>query len=321
MADEVVVVSSPPSLQNPASANPPLAEDLNPELYEWNSANDELPDPNSAVDEFQNSALPNSTLGELPRSSEFSPTSAAEFESANVDLSGSSNTELTGSSSIPKFGSRVAALDRLLHIFVGATLSAKQVTTIYTFFGGNFDAASQALLHGPTLNSILDVSNKRFEVMPMLKLRIDSDDLWSDLVSEYKSGRMNFQHQVRVRLDNQPPVDTGGVRRQVYCRAFDYFAKNKFIELFDGPENHLRPSCSADARSSGLFKILGSMISHSICQDSIGFPFLSPTCYWYLVGGDEKALEYASLQDLPADAALLVTQVWGCPLSFYSCRS
>jgi len=52
------------------------------------------------------------------------------------------------------------------------------------------------------------------------------------------------------------------------------------------------------------------MIAHSICQDGIGFPYLSPLCYWYLVGGEEKALEYGvTTEDLPDDAAHLISQV------------
>ena len=47
------------------------------------------------------------------------------------------------------------------------------------------------------------------------------------------------------------------------------------------------------------------MVAHSICQDGIGFPFLSPTCYWYLVGGEEKAVEFVT-----TDSAAVVTKVW-----------
>ena len=40
----------------------------------------------------------------------------------------------------------------------------------------------------------------------------------------------------------------------------------------------------------------------------MGFPYLSPTCFCYLVGGKNKELQYASIEDLPADSRLVLTQ-------------
>ncbi len=51
---------------------------------------------------------------------------------------------------------------------------------------------------------------------------------------------------------------------------------NQHEKLFDGPDHHLRPVCSAEARSSGLLK---GIVAHSIFQDGVGFPYLSPTCW------------------------------------------
>ena len=82
-----------------------------------------------------------------------------------------------------------------------------------------------------------------------------------------------------------------------------------YVRLFDCPENHLCPACTAEARSSGLIKILATMISLSICQDGVGFPYLSPTCYWYMISGEEKALQYATINDMPADSAMIISQV------------
>ena len=119
----------------------------------------------------------------------------------------------------------------------------------------------------------------------------------------------NCRSRLRVTLDNQPALDTGGVRRQVYTTALEEFARNKWIKLFDGPENYLRPACTAEVRSSGLLKVLGTIIAHSIGQDAIGFPYLSPTCYWYIVGGEDKAIQYASVEDLPGDSASFISLV------------
>ena len=122
----------------------------------------------------------------------------------------------------------------------------------------------------------------------------------------YKGRNFSDNTQVKITINGSPAIDAGGVRRQVYTKVFQDFADNRVIKLFEGEDNYLRPVTSAEARSSGLLKILGKMVGHSICQEGIGFPFLSPTCYWYMVGG---AIEQVSTQDFPADTALLIQQV------------
>lgn len=138
-----------------------------------------------------------------------------------------------------------------------------------------------------------------------MKLSLDSNDIWNDLVAQYKSPNMNYSSKIRIKLDGQPAIDTGGVRRHVYTTMFEHFANNTFMKMFDGPPNYLRPACTAEVRSSGLLKVLGSMISHGFCQGGLAFPFISPTC---IVGGEEKAIEFVSTENLPADTAALISQ-------------
>ena len=81
------------------------------------------------------------------------------------------------------------------------------------------------------------------------------------------------------------------------------------VTLFDGTARHLRPPCSAEARASGLFRVLGIMLGHSLLQSGMGFPYLAPQCYWYVVGREEQALENLSVEDLNADVGALVKKV------------
>lgn len=46
-----------------------------------------------------------------------------------------------------------------------------------------------------------------------------------------------------------------------------------------------------------LFKALGAVVAHSICQNGIGFPYFSQACYWYMVSGEEKPLHYIRSDD------------------------
>jgi len=58
------------------------------------------------------------------------------------------------------------------------------------------------------------------------------------------------------------------------------------------------------------------MISHSITQDGIGFPYLSLLCYGYLANGEEYALQQVTLTDVGADVASVITQVGVCVASY-----
>ena len=117
------------------------------------------------------------------------------------------------------------------------------------------------------------------------------------------------ERRLRISLDNGPALDTGGVRRQVYTCVYNKFISNECVHLFEGPENHNRRFYSAESRGSGLFKALRIMIGHSILQDGIGFPYLSPLCYWYIAEGEQRALEYGTLADVGARTAASVTKV------------
>ena len=97
------------------------------------------------------------------------------------------------------------------------------------------------------------------------------------------------ESHIRIRMFNMPAIDTGGVHCQIYTTTLREFAENKHMRLFDGPPNRLRPFYSAEARSSALFKVFGTMVGHSILPDGIGFPYFSPLCYWYIAVGEEAA--------------------------------
>ena len=49
----------------------------------------------------------------------------------------------------------------------------------------------------------------------------------------------------------------------------------------------------------GLMTVVGKMIPHSIVRCGVGFPFLSPVCYWYLITGDvSEAISYGNIEDV-----------------------
>ena len=203
----------------------------------------------------------------------------------------------------------ISDIDRQIQLYIRPDCSAKQITSIYKLSGENYLASSTCLVEGPTVLSVLDMINSRFSKMPRHKLTVDAEDVWAELVSLYKGKNFNPLSQLRFTIEGKPSIDTGGVRKQVYTTVYGQFCSNWFIHVFDGPDNRLRPACTARVRSSGLLKIVGSIVAHSICQDGIGFPYFSLTCYWYMVAGQENGLEFATVEDVSADAAYLIKQV------------
>ena len=198
-------------------------------------------------------------------------------------------------------------LEQLLGLFE-SKLSKKQVCTVFDLSNSDFDNAMECLLEGPTVQGLIRLHQKKFNGKPASKFFIDSDDLWSDMVGYYKSG-VNVEKPVRVILEQQPAIDTGGVRRQVFSDVFALFATNKHFRLFEGQPCSVRPVHSADVRSSGMLKVLGTMIAHSVAMDGVGFPYLSPLSYWYITAGETEALQHMGPSDVGADVADVIAQV------------
>ena len=198
-------------------------------------------------------------------------------------------------------------LEQLLGLFE-SKLSKKQVCTVFDLSNSDFDNAMECLLEGPTVQGLIRLHQKKFNGKPASKFFIDSDDLWSDMVGYYKSG-VNVEKPVRVILDEQPAIDTGGVRRQVFSDVFALFATNKHFRLFEGQPCSVWPVHSADVRSSGMLKVFGTMIAHSVAMDGVGFPYLSPLSYWYITAGETEALQHMGPSDVGADVADVIAQV------------
>ena len=205
-------------------------------------------------------------------------------------------------------------------MFVG-TLTAKQVMAVYRCSGENFESSVDCMLDGPTLLSIVNMLNIHFHEQPVIKVQVNQDDVWDDMVVQYKSPRMDVTKQLRLTVLDQPAIDTGGVRRQVYNTVYSDFLANKYIKLFKGALHCCHPLCTAESRSSGLFKIIGTTVAHSIAQDGVGFLYFSLACYWYMVGGEERAIEFVTLEDIGAEAAGVVSKVCACKALLYSAQS
>ena len=110
----------------------------------------------------------------------------------------------------------------------GDKLSEEQTASIYKLSGEKFAASMECLLSGPTLQSILIVMHRRYTEQPAIKIEVeDITEAWEDAVTFYKSSRLDISKQIRVRISNQPAIDVGGIRAQLYSTVYGVFAQNE----------------------------------------------------------------------------------------------
>ena len=208
----------------------------------------------------------------------------------------SSKENMSGSSSSQ---SNSESVDSLVVMFRDK-LSPNQISTVYHLAGHSFEKSVDCLCEGPTLESLLTLFKESYVDRRPTKVFVDSDDVWADMAGHYKMASLDVSNPVRIVLDGSPAIDIGGVRREIFSEVFSAFAENKHLTLFQGEPNYLRSLYSVENQSTSIFKVLGKMIAHSIALDGIGFPYLSPVCFWYIIDGVDKALPFIGKDDVTA---------------------
>ena len=144
-----------------------------------------------------------------------------------------------------------------------------------------------------SLREELNDLQKNFDHGPKEKLRVDEEDLLNDAITYYKDSDFNPAKKLRIVYTNQPAADTGGVVRQFYTQLLATITDS----FFQGQE-YRSPIYNSDTVASGLMKLVGSIIVHSILQGGPGVPIFSPGIYYYLAKGNmEEALKGLTLTD------------------------
>jgi len=173
---------------------------------------------------------------------------------------------------------------------------------------------SDCLAEGPSLEMIVNFLKKHFLTNDSRRVRIDEEDeddresLVQSMVAYYKGSRFDPAASIRISRDH-PAVDTGGVRRQVYSEVFASISTSDKLLLFEGPPSSVRPVFRQSYISSGVMRLVGTMVAHSILQDGQGFPYLSEACYYFLAGKTERALSVLTLDDVGSQVQSVVNKV------------
>ena len=185
-------------------------------------------------------------------------------------------------------------------------MSTRQINAIYNASHSNFPSTVDCILQGPITEGICGLLHEDKDVT---NVAIDPSEIWHDMVAFYKLNSQATTLCPRIRLRGSVGIDIGGIRKQMFTTTYMEFAENKHIKLFEGETNNLRPINGSFVRHSGLFKVLGTMIAHSIALDGIGFPYFSKFCYRYIAEGEEKALEAINLDDVGHNVKAFIEKV------------
>ena len=186
-------------------------------------------------------------------------------------------------------------------------MSKAAVDMIYKLSSRNYTVA---------VNCLIDLSPERILSLmqnfsmtgPPVKLRIEEEDTFEEALAFYKKISFDSTRPLRLSLVNQPAVDTGGVRKHFFQDLFESFVFKDQYSMFEGEKHQLRPHFSPGLLP--LFKLLGTMIAHSLTQDGPGFPYFASYVYWYLVtNSEEMALTYVTTEDLSVPVREIINQV------------
>lgn len=191
--------------------------------------------------------------------------------------------------------------------------SRDQVIAALDLTNHNGNKAIEFLTSGPRLRNILHILSERSRRSPLKIATINEHEhkQCSDLILFYKNSVIDWSNcNLVIYLKNVPAIDAGGVRRQIYTTVLQQLSDNQYSPcLFQGKEFHLRPYYTASAMDTEIFKVLGCMVGHSIIQEGIGFPYLSPLCFWYIVAGKETAMQHFTDDDVSDGCNELIKSV------------
>ena len=160
-----------------------------------------------------------------------------------------------------------------------------------------------------TIGDVLEELRKGMIVDERRKLKVDEEDLLEDALSYYKRPDFDPKYPIRVQYKGQPAADTGGVMKQFFTDLLSKLAEH----FFSGTERKV-PLYNTDILVSGLLKMTGKIIVHSILQGGPGFPVFSTAVFTYLATGSvDEAMQHLSIDEcaspLYRDTALKVCSV------------
>lgn len=163
-----------------------------------------------------------------------------------------------------------------------------------------------SVFEGPrSLSEELHDLQKNFDNGQKEKLKVDEEDLLNDAMTYYKDSDFNPSKRLRIVYTGQAAADTGGVVRHFYTQLLTAITET----FFQGKE-YCSPIYNSDTVASGLMKLVGTIIVHSILQGGPGLPVFSPGIYYYLATGNvEEAIDGLAVIDCSLEMRDFISKV------------
>ena len=177
------------------------------------------------------------------------------------------------------------------------------------------DSDIECLLNTPLVNtSVFNEKENAFENLQNfisavvkkfgqeLEVEIDRNaDILHQTIRKYKNPAFDVTKPLSVSFTDEPGLDGGGLTREYFHLLMQRLSKQcGVVNILEGRNGNLVPIHNYDILSGGLFVLLGKMIVHSILNNCLGLPGLSPAIVAYVVSGcRDSAVEQLTLEDLP----------------------
>ena len=113
---------------------------------------------------------------------------------------------------------------------------------------------------------------------------------------------------MNIIVAGQQAIDIGGICQTFFSAVYKKIVSG-YLDIFEGPCTRLRPTFKLSILNSGLLKILGQMIGHTLMMDGMGFPYLSPPCYYYMAGKWNTAITLITDEDVSSRVHHVLKQV------------
>lgn len=108
------------------------------------------------------------------------------------------------------------------------------------------------------------------------RIVVDCVSLFTKAVSYYKNPIVDTTCSVYIDVTDSPAVDAGGSKRHFFADVLKSLKQD--LALFEGSNNHLLLICSPSTSASGLFKVLGRVVSTQFSKEGLCFLFLLLLC-------------------------------------------
>ena len=117
----------------------------------------------------------------------------------------------------------------------------------------------------------------------------------------YESSCFGQDACTKVVLQEQDAVDDGGVHQQFYLTIYEGVANGQ-QQILEGPSTRVRPVVKPS-------NIVGKARAHSLVMNNMGFSYLSPPIYHYLVGSEDEAITCLIDLDVSGQAFHIISKV------------